>query len=164
MTSLLLDRPELDLDDVLLEEAAADLLVWESLTAGGRCTWVEAGRMTALVGVDPGFTYLILNRDPAADPAQRFFQCTGGGPKVGGRLLAEIGCGNDVAIVAPWDAAVGRRVEATAAEPWEHSTADECVLLPREAVMPVAIDWLVRGALSPKYQLRPVKGYPMPAV
>jgi hypothetical protein len=161
MTSLLIDRPELDLDYALQEETAPDLLVWESLTSGGRCTWVEACCMIALVGVEPGFTFLILNRDEPAETSTRFCQMTGG---LHGGLLVEIGGGDDVGIVAPWGAGWGRRVTVTESSPWEFSTADELVLLPREAVMPIAFDWLVHSELSPKYQLRPVEGYPMPAV
>ncbi|MHC5796172.1 hypothetical protein ACVXZ4_08445 [Lacisediminihabitans sp. FW035] len=160
MTSLLLDRLELE-PDYALQEAVPDLLVWESLTSGGRCTWFEADRKVTLIGVDPAFTFLTLNLDQPAETSTRFCQMTGG---MHGGLLIEIGGGAGVGIVAPCDAGRGRRVTVTESSPWEYSTADELVLLPRDAVMPIACDWLIHGDLSPKYRLRPVEGYPMPAV
>ncbi|WP_354575975.1 hypothetical protein [Frigoribacterium sp. UYMn621] len=164
MTSLLLERPDTAPDDATREAVAPERLCWSGLNSDGICTWGEALGLISLVGVQEEFTFLTLYRDAAVDPAQRFFQCTGGGPKVGGRLLAEIGNGNDVAVMAPWDAAVGRRVEITTAEPWAYSEADEQGLLPREELLAIAYEWVMHGKVSPKYRLRRVPTFNLPVV
>jgi hypothetical protein len=164
MTSLLLERPDTVLDFAIQEAVEPERLCWSGLYSDGQCTWSEALGLLSLVGVVDDFTFLTLYRDPAIDPTQRFFQCAGGGQEVGGRLLAEIGCENDVAVVAPWDAGFGRRLPITAAEPWDYSEADEMVLLRREVLLSIAFDWIMHGELSLKYRLRPVPTYPMPAV
>ena len=160
MTLLLLDRSDLDLDYALREETTPDLLNWVSLTSSGKCTWVEAAQMVTLVGVDPAFTFLILSRDEPIETSHRFCQTTGG--LHGGLLLVEIGEGDNVGIVAPWDARFGRQIPVTESSPWEFSTADEFVLLPRGAVIPITFDWLVHIELSSKYRLRPVEDFSLP--
>jgi len=164
MTSLLIRRPDTFPDYSPLEAVEPELLLWSSLCSDGKCSWGEALGLISLVGVLAEFTYLTLHRDPAADQTQRFFQCTGGGPEVNGRLLAEIGSENDVAVVAPCDAGWGRRVPITAAEPWSYSEVDELVLLPRDVLLSIAFGWIMDAALSPQYRLRPVPTYSMSAV
>ena len=164
MTSLLIRRPDTFPDYSPLEAVEPELLLWSSLCSDGKCSWGEALGLISLVGVLAEFTYLTLHRDPAADQTQRFFQCTGGGPSVGGRLLAEIGSENDVAVVAPWDAGWGRQVPVTAAEPWSYSEANELALLRRDELIPIAYDWIIHGELSSKYRLRPVPTFSMPAL
>ena len=160
MTLLLLDRPDIDLDYALREETSPDLLNWISLTSSGKCTWVEATQMVTLVGVDRAFTFLILHRNEPVETSRRFCQTTGG--LRGGLLLVEIGEGENVGIVAPSDASVGRQIPVTESDPWEFSTADEYVLLPREAAIPIAFDWLMHSELDSKYRLRPVENFPLP--
>lgn len=162
MMPQLLERPDLDLDYALQEAVAPDLLCWEGLTSNGKCNWVEAAQLVTLVGIDPAYTYLILSRDVAPETSTRFCQMTGG--MYGRDLLVEIGEGNDVAIVSPAHAGFGRRVPITESDPWEFSTADEYLLLPREAAIPIAFDWLIHGELDSGYRLRPVPTYPIPTV
>ena len=164
MTPLLLERPDLDLDYVTQEAVEPERLRWSSLYSDGTCNWSDAPGLISLVGVLEEFTFLTLHRDDSVDPTQPFFQCTGGGPDIGGWLLAEIGSENDVAVVAPWDAGRGRLVPVTAAEPWVYSEADVLVLLPREVLLPIAFNWIMHGTLDPLYRLRPVPTYSMPAV
>lgn len=164
MMSMLLERPDTTLDHATQEAVVPELLRWSGLYSHGKCTWGEALGLIALVGVLEEFTFLTLHRGEAVDPTQRFFQCTGGGQEVGGRLLAEIGSENDVAIVARRDSGFGRRVPITAAEPWAYSEADELVLLLREELLPIAFDWIMHGSLSPLYRLRPVPTYSMPTL
>jgi len=118
MTTLLLERRALDLDYAAQEAVEPERLRWSSLYSDGTCGWGEVRGLISLVGVLEEFTILTLHRDDSVDPLQRFFQCTGGGSGVDGRLLAEIGSENDVAVVSPWDAGWGRKVPITAAEPW----------------------------------------------
>lgn len=160
MTLLLLNRLDIDLDYALREETSPDLLNWISLTSSGKCTWVEATQMVTLVGIDPAFTFLILHRNEPIETSHRFCQTTGG--LRGGLLLVEIGEGENVGIVAPSDASVGRQIPVTESSPWEFSTADEHVLLPRGAVIPITFDWLVHMELSSKYRLRPVENFLLP--
>jgi len=165
MTSLLLERrPDTALDYETREAVEPELLRWSSLYSDGKCNWSDAPGLISLVGALEEFTFLTLHRDDSVDPLQRFFQCAGGGFGVDGRLLAEIGSENDVAIVAPWDAGWGRRVPITAAEPWAYSEADELALLPREVLLPIAFNWIMHGTLDPLYRLRSVPTYSMPAV
>ena len=164
MTTLLLERRALDLDYAAQEAVEPERLRWSSLYSDGTCGWGEVRGLISLVGVLEEFTFLTLHRDDSVDPLQRFFQCTGGGSGVDGRLLAEIGSENDVAVVSPWDAGWGRKVPITAAEPWVYSEADELVLLPREVLLPIAFNWIMHGTIDPLYRLRPVPTYSMPAV
>ena len=162
MTPLLLESPDTAPDFAIQEAVEPDLLLWESLTSAGRCTWAEAAGLVSLVGVEPAWTFLILSRDVAPETSTRFCQMTGG--MYGRDLLVEIGEGNDVAIVSPAHAGFGRRVQITEATPWEIGNADELVLQPRAAILSIAYDWVVCGELSLKYRLRPVPTYPIPAV
>jgi hypothetical protein len=164
MTSLLLERPDTALDFATQEEVEPERLIWSGLYSDGKCTWGEALGLISLVGVLEEFTFLTLHRDEVVDPTQRFFQCAGGGPEIGGRLLAEIGSENDVAIVARWDSGYGRLLPITASEPWAYSEADEQALLPREVLLPIAFDWIMHGELSPLYRLRSVPTYSMPTL
>lgn len=164
MTTLLLERPGTTLDFAIQEAVEPERLRWSSLYSDGTCNWSDAPGLISLVGVLEEFTFLTLHRDDSVDPLQRFFQCAGGSPGGDGRLLAEIGSENDVAVVAPSEAGWGRKVPITAAEPWVYSEADELVLLPREVLLPIAFDWIMRGTLDPLYRLRSVPTYSMPAV
>ena len=164
MTSLLLERPGTFLDYATRESVEPEQLRWSGLYSDGTCTWREAHELLSLIGEVDAFTFLTFHRGREADKTQRFFQCTGGGPSVGGRLLAEIGSENDVAVVAPWDAGWGRQVPVTAAEPWSYSEANELALLRRDELIPIAYDWIIHGELSSKYRLRPVPTFSMPAL
>lgn len=150
MTLLLLERPGTALGNASQEAVDLELLNWSALHSDGKCRWGQALGLIALVGVLEEFTFLTLHREQEVDPTQRFFQCTGGGPEVDGRLLVEIGSENDVAIVDQWDAVFGRR--------------DKLGLLPREELLPISFNWIMHGKLSSRYRLTPVPTFSMPAV